>query len=111
MGERFWNKNRPYSRPCRRPNDILICRHGLHLAELDHDRLHVSDDRRVAGARNQTGLTWPGKTPPTYHEIRSLAERLYRAQGVDTQALLGHRHPRMTKVNADPRQAEWLKIR
>ena len=51
------------------------------------------------------------RTPPTYHEIRSLAERLYRAQGIDTQALLGHRHARMTEVYADPRQAEWLKVR
>ena len=74
----------------------------------------ISIDRishAFAEARDKTGLGWPGKTPPTYHEIRSLAERLYRAQGIDTQALLGHRHARMTEVYADPRQAEWLKVR
>lgn len=63
--------------------------------------------RGFRDAREESGLEWPGKTPPTYHEIRSLAERLYKAQGVNTQALLGHKHARMTEVYADPRQAEW----
>jgi integrase len=45
--------------------------------------------------------TGPGK-PPSFHEIRSLSERLYRAQGMDTQTLLGHRCRRMTdKYNDD----------
>ncbi len=63
-----------------------------------------------ADARDRTGLKWPGKTPPTFHEIRSLSERLYKAQGVDTLALLGHRHARMIEVYADPRQAEWTTV-
>ena len=62
-------------------------------------------------ARELTCLEWPGKTPPTFHEIRSLSERLYKAQGVDTQALLGHRHARMTEVYNDPRQAEWITVK
>ncbi|HKK06539.1 MAG TPA: tyrosine-type recombinase/integrase [Gammaproteobacteria bacterium] len=66
--------------------------------------------RAFADARSATELTWPGKTPPTYHEIRSLSERLYKAQGIDTQALLGHRHARMTETYHDPRQAEWITI-
>jgi len=43
------------------------------------------------------GEPWdaPG-TPPSLHEIRSLSERLYRAQGVDTQTLLGHKTQQMT---------------
>lgn len=61
-------------------------------------------------ARRETDLTWSGKTPPTFHEIRSLSERLYKAQGVDTQVLLGHRHKKMTEVYDDPRQAEWSKL-
>jgi hypothetical protein len=67
--------------------------------------------RGFAAARDAAGLEWPGKAPPTFHEIRSLAERLYRAQGVDTQALLGHRHARMTEVYADPRQASWKVVK
>jgi len=46
--------------------------------------------------------TGPGK-PPTLHEIRSLSERLYHAQGVDTQTLLGHKHPSMTELYDDDR--------
>lgn len=63
--------------------------------------------RQFAEARRLSGLTWDGKTPPTFHELRSLSERLYRDQGVDTQTLLGHRHARMTEVYNDPRGAEW----
>lgn len=64
-----------------------------------------------ADARKNTDLEWPGKTPPTFHELRSLSERLYKAQGIDTRALLGHRHARMTEVYNDPRQAEWLTVK
>jgi len=66
-----------------------------------------SISRAFKEARNLTNLKWPGKTPPTYHEIRSLSERLYSAQGIDTQALLGHKNASMTAVNNDSRQAEW----
>lgn len=71
-------------------------------------QVHIDTiSRAFADARALTELQWPGKTPPTYHEIRSLSERLYKAQGVDTKALLGHRHERMTEVYHDARQAEW----
>jgi integrase len=39
----------------------------------------------------------PG-TPPTLHECRSLSERLYREQGIDTQTLLGHKSQAMTDM-------------
>lgn len=42
-------------------------------------------------------------TSPSLHEIRSLAERLYRDQGVDTQTLLGHKFPSMTNRYNDDR--------
>ncbi|MCM1129472.1 MAG: tyrosine-type recombinase/integrase [Alistipes senegalensis] len=39
---------------------------------------------------------------PTLHECRSLSERLYRQQGINTQVLLGHRSQAMTdKYNDD----------
>ncbi|MBN9695294.1 MAG: tyrosine-type recombinase/integrase [Zoogloea sp.] len=41
--------------------------------------------------------TGEGK-PSSLHECRSLAERLYRDQGINTQRLLGHAHQRMTDV-------------
>lgn len=54
---------------------------------------------------------WVG-TPPTFHEIRSLSERLYRDQGVDTRNLLGHKSQKMTDKYNDSRGREWrfLKI-
>ncbi|MBS3952778.1 MAG: phage integrase Arm DNA-binding domain-containing protein [Methylicorpusculum sp.] len=60
-------------------------------------------------ARQKSGLVWDG-SPPTFHEQRSLAERLYRDQGIDTQRLLGHKSAKMTDVYHDSRGAEWLEI-
>lgn len=47
--------------------------------------------------------TWGDRTPPTFHEIRSLSERLYRAQGIDTKTLLGHKRQSMTDQYNDDR--------
>lgn len=45
-----------------------------------------------------------GKNAPTFHEIRSLAKRLYTVQGnVDTQALLGHATEAMSKLYENTR--------
>lgn len=41
--------------------------------------------------------------PPSLHECRSLAERLYRAQGINTMVLLGHKHQSMTDLYDDAR--------
>ena len=49
--------------------------------------------------------------PPTFHEVRSLAARLYAEQGVDAQALLGHESPDMTALYRDVRGSEWIEIR
>ena len=48
--------------------------------------------------------------PPSLHECRSLAERLYRKQGVDTRILLGHKRQSMTDTYNDDRglsDGEW----
>lgn len=50
------------------------------------------------------------KTPPTFHEQRSLAERLYRKQGINTQILLGHSDPKMTDLYDDERDNKWLVV-
>jgi integrase len=41
--------------------------------------------------------------PASLHECRSLSERLYRAQGIDTMILLGHKHQAMTDIYNDDR--------
>ena len=40
---------------------------------------------------------------PSFHEIRSLAERVYKEIGMDPQILLGHKNRRMTETYDDPR--------
>ncbi len=40
---------------------------------------------------------------PSLHEVRSLSARMYRAQGLDVQTLLGHKHADMTAVYEDDR--------
>lgn len=62
-----------------------------------------------AQARELAGIT--GDHPPTWHEIRSLAKRLYLAQGdVDTKALLGHLTEKMSDLYADPRGSAPLRV-
>lgn len=70
---------------------------------------HVITKAFTAEVR-KLGLGWGEKNAPTFHEIRSLSERLYAAQGnVNTQELLGHRDAKMTSVYHDGR-GEWVKV-
>ncbi|EBM6971571.1 TPA: phage integrase Arm DNA-binding domain-containing protein [Salmonella enterica subsp. enterica] len=59
-------------------------------------------------ARDRSGLKWDKGSPPTFHEQRSLSERLYREQGVDTQKLLGHKSRKMTDKYNDDRGKYWV---
>lgn len=75
---------------------------------LRGDHVHIDTiSRRFSDMRNLTDLEWPGKTPPTFHELRSLSKREYTKQGIDTKTLLGHKTERMSETYLDPRQAEW----
>lgn len=95
---------------CRRyaaTGDALVRRQGgrpLCLASLS---------ARFEEAREGAGLTWATGSPPTLHECRSLSERLYREQGVDTRVLLGHKHQSMTDAYNDDRglsAGKWLTL-
>lgn len=67
---------------------------------------------RFADAVEALGMNWAPKTPPTFHEIRSLSERLYAAQGgVNTQELLGHDDAATTALYHDSRGSEWVRIK
>lgn len=62
-------------------------------------------------ARDKAEIAWgDGGTPATFHEQRSLAERLYEAQGIDTQKLLGHKSPKQTARYHDDRGKGWTTI-
>lgn len=52
-----------------------------------------------------------GKGAPTFHEIRSLAKRLYDAQGnVDTKLLLGHQTEAMARLYKDTRDGAPIRV-
>ena len=79
---------------------IAGCRDRIVSPYLIHSQLQkkgqpMSKDNLsdyFAEARDKAGIKPPeGKTPTTFHEQRSLSERLYRAQGIDTKTLLGHK--------------------
>ncbi|EMH0061428.1 tyrosine-type recombinase/integrase [Providencia rettgeri] len=58
-------------------------------------------------ARNKTDIDWGEETPASFHEQRSLSERLYRDQGINTKDLLGHKSQKMTDKYNDDRGKEW----
>lgn len=65
-----------------------------------------------AEARDLAGIQWPEeKTPPSFHELRSLSARLYSEQGINAQALLGHKSADMTAIYRDTRGAEWVEVK
>ena len=55
---------------------------------------------------------YPGawRHPPTFQEIRSLSERIYRDAGIDTQRLLGHKSRFMTDKYNDDRGREYKRL-
>ncbi|WP_265495395.1 phage integrase Arm DNA-binding domain-containing protein [Providencia heimbachae] len=98
---------------------ISICRDAVVSKYLVHYRHSTAKAKRgeqvPAGtltatfkkARDKNGLDWAEGSAPSFHEQRSLSERLYRNQGVDTQKLLGHKSQKMTDKYNDDRGKEW----
>lgn len=56
------------------------------------------------------GLDFGTKTPPTFHEIRSLSLRLYGAQGVNAQLLAGHSDPDTTAIYLNNRGQDYARV-
>lgn len=94
--------------------DMVVSRYMLH--HIRHAGLTKPGDKlsdkgiesRFKEARTAAGVT--GAHPPTFHEIRSLSARLYKAQGVDAQALLGHKSAAMADLYQDVRGSEWITV-
>lgn len=62
-------------------------------------------------ARESSGLKF-GANPPSFHEIRSLASRLYEMENGEefAQRLLGHKNIAMTKKYLDSRGQEFVMV-
>ncbi|WP_421550899.1 phage integrase Arm DNA-binding domain-containing protein [Kluyvera intermedia] len=101
---------------------ISNCRDAVISKYLVHFRHSTSQATRGDGvssssltstfkkARDKCGIEWEKGTAPTFHEQRSLSERLYRDQGIDTQKLLGHKTSKMTDKYNDDRGKNWVVI-
>ncbi|MGS4241860.1 site-specific integrase [Serratia marcescens] len=61
-------------------------------------------------ARDKANIDWGYGTPATFHEQRSLAERLYSEQGLNTQLLLGHKSQKQTDRYHDDRGKDWITV-
>lgn len=68
---------------------------------------HYRLTRRFTELVRKSGIDWGDKNPATLYEIRSLSERLYKKQGIDTQTLLAHKNKRSTERYDDARGSEW----
>ncbi|WBF44485.1 site-specific integrase [Serratia rubidaea] len=89
---------------------LLHHHHSISTAKRGGKIGYQSITSAFSKARDSSGLKWSKGTPPTFHEQRSLAERLYRAQGIDTMSLLGHKNQQMTDKYNDDRGKGWTII-
>ena len=92
-----------------KPGDTLLRKAGGGAIEMSSLSARFAECiHAVLGADD------PGpRTRPSLHEVRSLSARVYHAQGVDVQTLLGHKHAEMTEVYRDDRGLsanEWKRV-
>ncbi|MEH6575777.1 MAG: tyrosine-type recombinase/integrase [Amphritea sp.] len=73
---------------------------------IDHKRISAKFTQAVKAVQED----WGKYNNPTFHELRSLAEREHRKQGINTQHLLGHKNQSTTEIYADARGHEFIKI-
>jgi integrase len=95
-------------------SDVLECCHtkGFLLQNKRGNQIQTwSISRWFKICREQAGIINDAdRTPPPFREQRSLSERIYRAQGVDTRTLLGHRYQQMTDQYNNTRGKEYRKL-
>lgn len=99
--------------------DLIVSRYLVHHTERVN-KIKPGDPVRANGlsdafktAREATKIKGSdGRTPPSFHEIRSLAERLYREEfGAEfAQAILGHKSAQMT-AKYDDLRGGWKTVR
>lgn len=99
--------------------DLIVSRHLIHHTERvstakpgDKVRPATLSDA-FAKARDRAGIgASTGRTPPSFHEIRSLAERLFKEEfGADfAQSMLGHKSAQMT-AKYDDLRGGWKTVK
>jgi len=100
--------------------DSIVSKHMVHHVAkvarvLPGDKMALNAfTQALAVARDKAGITASaGRTPPTFHEIRSLSQRLYREQyGKEfAQAMMGHKKEETTAKYDDLRGTGWQMVR
>lgn len=97
-----------------RCRDNVVSRYVIHhqrtvgMAKAGDKFRDKTIEQMFRDAREAAGINMPN--PPTFHEIRSLAARLWDAQGVNVKVLLGHRTEGMSALYKDSRGAEWVTL-
>lgn len=100
----------------RRCRDDVVSSHLLHHTKSlgnvkKGGKIYLKTiSEKFAEVRSKTGLMWGDYEPPSFHEIRSLSERLYKSQGINTQSLCGHKHARTTDEYHDARGHDWVVV-
>lgn len=93
---------------------ILLCGGNEYFVEMDGSPIEYWRLNRDFCKLRDTIFPenyWEDYNPPSFFEVRSLAERLYRDQGVNTQLLLGHKYRSTTDLYNDLRGREWHYLR
>ncbi len=92
-----------------KPGPTLLRTAGGKAIELSSLSARFSEGiRTVLGEDAHGEHEWP-----SLHEVRSLAARLYRAEGHDVQTLLGHKAAEMTEMYVNDRglsSREWKRL-
>ncbi|ENL6658766.1 tyrosine-type recombinase/integrase [Klebsiella pneumoniae] len=91
-------------------SDFLICA-GIRKNSPD-GKIHPDGlTKKFVTARKLSGLSC-SDNPPTFHEIRSLSGRIYKAAyGKEfAQKLFGHKSEKMTEMYLNKRQKEYVMI-
>jgi integrase len=102
---------------------VARCKDNIVSSYLIHHKAHAGRakpghkfrdktiEQLFRDARNAAGIIpSEGKTPPTFHEIRALAKMLWKAQGVDTKTMLGHKTDAMSDLYGDRRGKDWITL-
>ena len=99
--------------------DLIVTRYLVHYTESVSTAKPGGKVRAVTlseafqRARERAGIVAKeGRTPPSFHEIRSLSERLYKEEfGADfAQAILGHKSAPMT-AKYDDLRGGWKTVK
>lgn len=99
-----------------RCRDRIVSKHVIHHHHSTSQAMRggsIRSNTLTTGfslARDKCGLTWEKGTAPTFHEQRSLAERLYVKQGLNTKDLLGHKNQQQTDKYHDDRGKDWTVV-